>query len=111
MRRRSESSKLRFRKILARSGTRSIFITLRDAQNSGKNCGNVEDRQACSELGRFNRRERKEENAEGKQRVMEMNELSYFVINRAMKVHTALGPGLLESAYKECLFYELQSAG
>ncbi len=24
-----------------------------------------------------------------------------------MKIHTALGPGLLESAYKECLFYEL----
>lgn len=42
---------------------------------------------------------------------MEINELSYLVINRAMKVHTALGPGLLESAYKECLFYELQSVG
>ena len=40
-----------------------------------------------------------------------MNELSYLVINRAMKVHKALGPGLLESAYKECLFYELKSAG
>ncbi len=26
-----------------------------------------------------------------------------------MKVHTALGPGLLESSYKECLFYELKS--
>lgn len=28
-----------------------------------------------------------------------------------MKVHTNLGPGLLESAYQECLFYELQKAG
>ncbi len=28
-----------------------------------------------------------------------------------MKVHTALGPGLLESSYKECLFYEIQQAG
>ena len=29
----------------------------------------------------------------------------------AIKVHSALGPGLLESAYKECLFYELCRAG
>ncbi len=28
-----------------------------------------------------------------------------------MKVHTALGPGLLESSYQECLFYEIQQAG
>ncbi len=28
-----------------------------------------------------------------------------------MKVHTALGPGLLESAYQECLFFELKSTG
>ncbi len=28
-----------------------------------------------------------------------------------MEVHTALGPGLLESAYKECLFYKIQSNG
>ena len=28
-----------------------------------------------------------------------------------MKVHTILGPGLLESAYEECLFYELKKSG
>jgi len=28
-----------------------------------------------------------------------------------MKVHTALGPGLLESAYESCLYYELVQAG
>ena len=28
-----------------------------------------------------------------------------------MKVHTELGPGLLENAYEECLFYELEQAG
>jgi len=39
------------------------------------------------------------------------NNLSNLIINRALKVHTALGPGLLESAYQECLFYELQHAG
>jgi GxxExxY protein len=42
---------------------------------------------------------------------MTENSLSNLVINRALKVHTALGPGLLESAYKECLFYELQESG
>lgn len=42
---------------------------------------------------------------------MDENSLSNLVINRAIKVHTALGPGLLESAYKECLFFELVEAG
>jgi GxxExxY protein len=42
---------------------------------------------------------------------MDENQLSNLVINRALKVHTALGAGLLESSYKECLFYELQQAG
>jgi len=36
-----------------------------------------------------------------------MNELSKIVVNCAYKVHKSLGPGLLESAYEECLFYEL----
>ena len=38
-------------------------------------------------------------------------ELTQKVIGCAMKVHTALGPGLLESAYKECLCFELRTAG
>src|SRR5215203_6103110 len=42
---------------------------------------------------------------------MNENALSNLVINRALKVHTALGPGLLESSYKECLFYELAKSG
>ncbi|HEX8197451.1 MAG TPA: GxxExxY protein [Pyrinomonadaceae bacterium] len=42
---------------------------------------------------------------------MDENSLSNLVINRAIKVHTALSAGLLESAYKECLFFELQKAG
>jgi len=33
------------------------------------------------------------------------------IIGLAIKVHKALGPGLLESAYKECLFYELCENG
>ncbi len=41
----------------------------------------------------------------------ELNLLSQQVIGNALKVHRNLGPGLLESSYKECLFYELQKAG
>jgi GxxExxY protein len=33
------------------------------------------------------------------------------VLDCAYKVHTALGPGLLESAYEECLLYEIEEAG
>jgi GxxExxY protein len=41
---------------------------------------------------------------------MRENELSGVIIGCAMRVHTALGPGLLESAYEECLNYELNKA-
>jgi GxxExxY protein len=37
-------------------------------------------------------------------------ELTGSILHCAYKVHTALGPGLLESAYEECLFYELEKA-
>lgn len=39
------------------------------------------------------------------------NDLSQKIIGSAIKVHTALGPGLLESAYEECLYYELVKEG
>ncbi len=39
------------------------------------------------------------------------NELSKIVIGSAIKVHRSLGPGLLESAYQECLFYEINQLG
>ena len=42
---------------------------------------------------------------------MDENELSRIVIGLAIKVHSALGPGLLESAYKECLYYKILKAG
>ena len=41
----------------------------------------------------------------------ELNNLSNEIIGLAIKVHKALGPGLLESSYKECLFYEIVNAG
>jgi len=42
---------------------------------------------------------------------MEDNMITEKILNCAFKVHTNLGPGLLESSYKECLFYELNKAG
>ena len=39
---------------------------------------------------------------------MHENELSEIIIGAAIKVHKNLGPGLLESAYEECLYYELE---
>ncbi len=42
---------------------------------------------------------------------MNENELSKIVVDCAYKIHTKLGPGLLESAYEECLLYELTKAG
>lgn len=37
--------------------------------------------------------------------------IDYQILGCALDVHKALGPGLLESAYKECLFYKLQKSG
>ena len=42
---------------------------------------------------------------------MEINQITGAVIDSAMKVHSAFGPGLLESAYKSCLAYELRKRG
>ncbi len=44
-------------------------------------------------------------------KIMTENELSNKVIGLAMEVHTALGPGLLESAYKECLYHKIWKTG
>lgn len=39
---------------------------------------------------------------------MNENEITEVIIGCAIKVHKSLGPGLLESAYQECLDYELR---
>jgi len=42
---------------------------------------------------------------------METNEITQRIIGCAIEVHKKLGPGLLESAYEECLAFELTRAG
>lgn len=42
---------------------------------------------------------------------MELNEISGRIIACALKVHTAIGPGVLENVYQTCLRHELQNTG
>ena len=42
---------------------------------------------------------------------MELNKITGEIIDAAIAVHRALGPGLLESAYEACLVYELNQRG
>jgi GxxExxY protein len=43
--------------------------------------------------------------------MLEINEITERVIGAAIEVHRHLGPGLLESAYDECMCYELSQSG
>ena len=42
---------------------------------------------------------------------MNTNEITQIAIGAAIEVHRQLGPGLLESAYRRCLIYELKQRG
>lgn len=42
---------------------------------------------------------------------MTENEIAKIVVNLCYKIHTKLGPGLLESVYEEILYFELTNAG
>jgi GxxExxY protein len=42
---------------------------------------------------------------------MDLNKITETIIGCAIEVHKALGLGLLESAYEECMFFEIQKAG
>lgn len=49
-----------------------------------------------------------EENTESRDR---LDAITYKIIGLAIEVHKQLGPGLLESAYQECLYYEIVNSG
>jgi GxxExxY protein len=49
-----------------------------------------------------------EENNESRNK---LDAITYKIIGLAIEVHKQLGPGLLESAYQECLFYEIVNSG
>ncbi|KQW98482.1 GxxExxY protein [Flavobacterium sp. Root420] len=49
-----------------------------------------------------------EENNESRNR---LDTITYKIIGLAIEVHKQLGPGLLESAYQECLYYEIVNSG
>ena len=49
-----------------------------------------------------------EENNESRNR---LDAITYRIIGLAIEVHKQLGPGLLESAYQECLYYEIVNSG
>ncbi len=42
---------------------------------------------------------------------MHVNDITGQIIGAAMRVHSALGPGLLENAYRACMAHELRKAG
>ena len=42
---------------------------------------------------------------------MNENEIAKIIFDLGLKIHRTLGPGLLESAYEECLFYEIRKFG
>ena len=42
---------------------------------------------------------------------LEENDITQIILQYSFKIHSALGPGLLESVYAECLFYELKKHG
>ncbi len=43
--------------------------------------------------------------------ILTENEIASQIFEKALKIHKKLGPGLLESSYEECLFYELNKIG
>ena len=51
------------------------------------------------------------ENTEGAEKLRDPNDITHGIIAAAIEVHRHLGPGLLESAYQECVCYELSQMG
>jgi GxxExxY protein len=48
---------------------------------------------------------------EGQASALQLNEVSRRIVDSAIQVHKTLGPGLLESIYRECLVHEMRKRG
>jgi GxxExxY protein len=53
----------------------------------------------------------REDAKNAKKKNIDIEDVAHIIVDSAIKVHRALGPGLLESAYQACLAYELRAAG
>ena len=74
---------------------------------------NLRDTPCNKKITQRNAGEDTELHRKNKYKIMELKhqELTHKIIGCAMEIHKLLGPGLLESAYEECLVYELINAG
>jgi len=71
---------------------------------TGRSCASMRLRHLCILHGT-------KDAEESQNRIQALNQMSGEIIDAAMAVHSALGPGLLESVYETCLCYELNKRG
>ena len=62
-------------------------------------------------LSVFYHKAHKGKHKEHERNSMTENEIAKIVFEKGLKVHRKLGPGLLESSYEECLYYEINKEG
>ena len=79
-----------------------------EPHNCARKTGNIHNRK---EEQKINHHEGHEEHEKNEGVIMEFEKLSNKVLGLIIEVHKNLGPGLLENTYKQCLAYELCSAG
>jgi GxxExxY protein len=85
----------------------TAFFTAGDAEGEWRGGGRAKTRQR-----HFSPQGTQRGKGERSGRVsMDVNQITGKIIEAALKVHTALGPGLLESAYEACLLHELNKMG
>ena len=70
---------------------------------------NIQSEEQAKQILESEKNQLKYQIIEGK--LMSENEISHTIIGCAIEVHKQIGPGLLESAYQECLYYELVNEG
>ncbi len=85
---------------------RNIFSTA-EAQSAQSKCSRIFTLRKLCVLSAF----AVDPSREATTKHMTENEISAIILDKSIKVHKALGPGLYESVYEECLVYELNQQG